>query len=287
MILFFGQGRLGNQLFQYAFIRSLAEQRERIVSCNFRELVELFGPLHGLTDVRNRLLRRVLTRLGGPLLALLAKTGLITSYRVDTYVKNGYTVPDITWRKKQGLFPLTYVHPCFAQSESFFRKEIVDQMKIKQLFEDKADAWLASLPAGCNKVFVHVRRGDYARFAVLGKPDVTLPEAYYRDAIRWFEKHIVNPFYVFLTDDPGYVAATFGDIANKAISDNPMFVDFAIMTRCEYGIISNSSFSWWGGYMMKGRKKVFAPGYWLGWKSKVEYHKGIAPGFAESIEVKT
>lgn len=284
--MFFAQGRFGNQLFQYAFIRSLAEKGERVVSCNFRELIDLFGPLPEVTDIRNRLLRRVLTRLAAPLLELLARTRLITSYRVDSYDENGFEVPDITYRKTEGLLPVVYVYPCFAQSEAFFRKEVVDEMKIGQVFQEKAEAWLASMPAGRDRVFVHVRRGDYARFAVLGKPDVTLPEAYYRDAIQWFETHVGKPFFIFLTDDPEYVEATFGDITNKTISANPMFVDFAIMTQCEYGIMSNSSFSWWGAYMMKSRKKVFAPRYWLGWKSKVEYHKGIAPGFAELLEIR-
>ena len=34
---------------------------------------------------------------------------------------------------------------------------------------------------------------------------------------------------------------------------NSMFVDFAIMMLCDAGI-SNSSFSWWGAYLMKSKE---------------------------------
>jgi hypothetical protein len=64
-----------------------------------------------------------------------------------------------------------------------------------------------------------------------------------------------------------------------------MFVDFAIITLCEYGIMSNSSYSWWAAYLMKNRKKVFSPKYWLGWKSEQVYPLGITPSFADVVEV--
>jgi hypothetical protein len=35
--------------------------------------------------------------------------------------------------------------------------------------------------------------------------------------------------------------------------------------------------------MMQSRGKVFSPKYWLGWKSKVEWPKGIKPSFSEDI----
>lgn len=286
MILFFGQGRLGNQLFQYVFLRSVEERRNRIVSCNFRELTELFDPIPRMIVIRNRVLGRLLPRLVEPVLNLLARGRLITSYRVGTYDEGGFQVPDMTYKKSPGLLPLVYVYPCFVQSEALFDQEVAMGLHIKAVFLERAAAYLASLPSGCTRVFVHVRRGDFLQFPVLGKKDVTLPESYYRETIEWFEKNVERPFFIFLTDDPVYVGSTFGDIVNKAISNNPMYVDFAIMTQCEYGIMSNSSFSWWGAYMMQNRRKVFAPRYWLGWRSRVEYHKGIAPSFAEQVEVK-
>ena len=67
----------------------------------------------------------------------------------------------------------------------------------------------------------------------------------------------------------------FNDIENKVIFSNEIGVDFAVMILCKSGIISNSSFSWWGAYLMKERYQVFAPKYWMGYKSHKEYPKGI------------
>ena len=93
-------------------------------------------------------------------------------------------------------------------------------------------------------------------------------------------------FFIFLSDDAGFVECCFEDIENKYISRNSMTVDLALMSLCLYGIVSNSSFSWWGAYMMKDRKKVVFPKYWYGWKNKVESHVDIQPEWAEVIEVK-
>jgi len=57
------------------------------------------------------------------------------------------------------------------------------------------------------------------------------------------------------------------------------------MSLCEYGVCSNSTFSWWGAYLMKNRKKVIFPKYWLGWKQKIEIPSGIYPEFATILEV--
>jgi hypothetical protein len=43
-----------------------------------------------------------------------------------------------------------------------------------------------------------------------------------------------------------------------------MGIVFALMTLCEYGVCSNSSFSWWGAYLMKNKKIVIMPKYWYG-----------------------
>ena len=52
----------------------------------------------------------------------------------------------------------------------------------------------------------------------------------------------------------------------------------------QYWIVSNSSFSWWGAYMMKNRKRVIFPKYWHGWKVKIESHPGIQPSWGSVIE---
>jgi hypothetical protein len=44
---------------------------------------------------------------------------------------------------------------------------------------------------------------------------------------------------------------------------NDKFLDMCLMTKCEYHIIANSSFSWWGSWLSNS-KKTIAPKSWFG-----------------------
>ena len=44
---------------------------------------------------------------------------------------------------------------------------------------------------------------------------------------------------------------------------NDKFLDMCLMTKCEYHIIANSSFSWWGAWLANS-KKTIAPKLWFG-----------------------
>lgn len=286
MIIFFGDGRLGNQLFQYSFIKSIEDKEHTIITYCFDEILALFDSLPNLINIQNKSSKFLIRKFALPLLNFLAQTKLITSYKIDTYIENKFIVPDMTYTKYNGLLPVIYIYPCFVQSETFFKQSVIRNLVIKETYVVMARKYLATIPNNYQKIFVHVRRGDYIHYSILGKMGSTLPISYYRSRIQWYEENIDNPFFVFLTDDPEFVEYCFENVHNKAISKNSMFVDFAIITLCEYGVMSNSSFSWWAAYMMKSRKKVFSPKYWLGWKSEVEYPKGITPSFAEAVEVK-
>ena len=285
MIFFFGDGRLGNQIFQYSFIRSIEDRDHKIVTWNFEDIVNIFGSSLEVINVNNRLLKFVIKKIGMPLLDIFAQVKLITSYKVDTYNVDGYVINDVAYTKSKGLFSIIYIYACFAQSEEFFNKDKINNLAIKNSYVEVAIRYLELIPDKFNRVFIHVRRGDYINFTVFGKRGASLPVSYYKDRIQWFEENIENPFFVFLTDDADFVEHCFHDVSNKVISNNSMFVDFAIITMCEYGVMSNSSFSWWAAYMMRNRKKVFAPKYWLGWKSEVEFPKGVTPSFSEVAAV--
>lgn len=285
MIFFFGDGRLGNQLFQYAFIRTIAAPEQYVVTYSFTELLQMFEPDPRIINIRKRWLKVFWRRMGMRLLEWLAWLRLLSSCRVEMYSELGYEVPNIQYSCRSGVLPWLYIYPCYAQSEIFFDKHIALKLQIRKQHVDLARNLLAALPQMCTPVFVHVRRTDYLVTSAFGIMGVELPLSYYLGAINWIEEHVTSPYYVFLTDDEDYVAQNFTHITNKIVSRNDPFADFALMTLCEFGIMSNSSFSWWGAYLMKHRKKVFAPQYWLGWKSRIEYHKGVRPSFAENIEV--
>ncbi|GAF71019.1 unnamed protein product [marine sediment metagenome] len=208
-------------------------------------------------------------------LVLLSQIRLISLIKQEEDNVDGFRYYSNTYTKKEGLLPFTFVEHGYFQSEKFFDDNAMNDIIIKPKHLKKANDLLANIPSNKHKIFVHVRRGGIVHESCYGIKGNALPLSYYKNCIRWFENNIRNPFFVFLSDDIEFVDYCFNDIENKLICNNETGVDFAVMVLCKSGIISNSSFSWWGAYLMKERYKVFAPKYWIGYKSHKECPKGI------------
>ena len=57
-------------------------------------------------------------------------------------------------------------------------------------------------------------------------------------------------------------------------------MDFTLISLCNYGIVSNSTFSWTASSFIKNKKKIIFPEYWLGWKKSISSHPHIYPNWA-------
>jgi len=282
MIIFIADGRLGNQLFQYAFLNTIANENEKIITVNMKQFVDKFE-IKNQNFVHKELGKYALFFVRKILKPYILKA--LVELKLISYIKQDMSetsaLPSFT--RTKGILPITLIETNFFQSELFFDKNKID-FTIKERYIKEAREFLAQVPKECTKVFVHVRRGDYIFEFYLGRQGIELPKKYFDRAISEITKDVENPFFVFLSDDSSYVECCFKDIKNKIISKNNMATDLAIMSLCEYGIVSNSSFSWWGAYLMKNRKKVIFPKYWYGWKQKIESHIAIQPLWAEVIE---
>ena len=124
---------------------------------------------------------------------------------------------------------------------------------------------------------------------VLALSEVITVKSYQMNNLRKLRKEyeIDSPYYIFLSDDPEYVEQAFQHIDEeyKYISKNSPVVDLSLMSLCEYGVCSNSTFAWWGSYLMNKKQKVFFPKYWLGWRTKTESHPGIQPSWSIVLDI--
>ena len=289
MIIFLADGRLGNQIFQYVFLRTIQKNNEKIIVSGFEDLKEVFE-IEDIVNLnkKNRWIRIFLFRICKPILHFLSNKKLISSISINhEKILENYKREAITYTKEKGFLNfITFVKLGFFQSDKFFDEKIANKLNIRNLYLYKADEFLIAVTENSNKIFVHIRRGDYKDHTVYGKSTL-LPLNYFKEQIEWFMKNRENPFFIFLSDEPEFIEEEFEYIENKIISSNNHFgTDLAIMTQCKSAILSPSSFGWWGSYMMKNRDVVVAPKYWLGFNSGVEYHSEAIVGFCKVVEIK-
>ncbi|WP_319960691.1 alpha-1,2-fucosyltransferase [Methylomonas defluvii] len=279
-------GRLGNQIFQFAFLTGFAKKNEIIFCINMKRFFDAFDCDSG--NVINCCNRYVIYLMRQVVIPYLIRP--LANLRVFGYVeqvKYEDGIPHASYEYKKGGVPLSFVNTDFFQSESFFNLDsFCNKVKIKAQYLTTASQFLSDIPLEYCRVFIHVRRGDYLNEKFMGERGIDLPNSYFFYAIKLIKSKVKNPFFIFLTDDPSYVERSFKEINSKIISKNSAAVDLAIMSLCDSGIISNSSFSWWGSALMKDKHVVVVPKYWYGWKQKIDSHPNIYPSWGVVIDVK-
>ena len=116
-------------------------------------------------------------------------------------------------------------------------------------------------------VSVHVRRGDYATASAYNSFFGMLPVDYYRQAIEKIKREVGAPTFYFFSDDPAWCRDTFKDVNAEFVDHNKgdeSFKDMLLMSSCSHNIIANSTFSWWGAWLNAGvGRKVIAPKQWF------------------------
>lgn len=285
MIIFFADGRLGNQLFQYSFLESVRNPGELMITAGM-ELIQKYFRVMPFFNIRkdNRWSRFFAYEILNRIMYWLAKVRIITSITVDTEKVQGVERERATYTIKPGLIEgVKYVGLGYFQSEIFFDSQKISHIKLKETYLKQAQKYLSSIKLKGIPVFVHYRRGDYKNFEISGEK-TDIPISYYHRAISKMSRHYAKAYYIILSDDRGEAKSIFANLERCVFSpyDDPG-VDFAIMTLCQGGILSPSSFSWWGSYMMENRGYVIAPRYWLGYNVGVEYHQGTVPKYAQVI----
>jgi hypothetical protein len=273
MILFYGEGRIGNQIFQYQALNQISRRGERIAAVGLEDLKSVFE-FHGprvLVLTCNRMIKRAVKYFLVPLLLRpLARTLRLISYGFES--TEG--VPprhggggELSIRA--GLFSrVTFVDGGHYQNASYWRSLFpVSSLLVIPDLRLAARRRLGSLCGNpLRPSFVHVRRKDYFFHTAYGLDELTLPIEFYRCAIAELARRTGQTHLVFVTDDPQWVEENFSDISDKTIVSADAGLDFAIMSECKSGIVSNSTFSLAAACMLNDPDIIIAPKYWLGFR---------------------
>jgi hypothetical protein len=255
------EGRLGNQLFQYAFIYSAAKKLntrfyidKSTINFALPEYFTVKTDSLGLFD-------KYIFSISGfkNIFSYHSKVAFYNS------LKRLYGLKDIVFDSNQDpctqfkLIQKKTLYKGFFQSEDYFKEyknDILKLFTVKPRYKNQFEDVMKSLPSSKKLVVIHIRRADYISY------DLVLDPQYFHNAIK--QVHTDDNYYIFTSDDIEFIRKEFDYISNKYISDNSEIIDFQFLSHADICILSNSSFSWWGAYLNEKSPQVIAPAYWLG-----------------------
>ena len=258
----FQNGRLGNQLFQYSgMVKYFPDHITLLIG--FDELISLICNINAV-HIGKKIYKKKLI-----LIFFECVIKLFGFIRLISVITEDYDDSGFSLKTKLGLFPfIKLINKCYFQNILIDSKLVIHeylQIKAKKIISD-------NVRKGYLPVFIHIRRGDYVNWPNKIYPAV-LSLSWYLTSIQYVEKTIKNPFYIILTDDVPYVLDFIENLDNFYISKNNSELDLVIMAECNSGILSASTFSWWGAYLSYKNNNFpvslyVAPKYWISHRLK-------------------
>ncbi len=268
------EGRLGNQLFQYAFAYSTSKKLKARFYID-KSVINFMVPVYfDVKPARLPVLDEHVFTIKG------YKNIFNHHLKVAFYklLKGVYGLHELVLQNelapceqlKQIKDKILYTG--FFQSEDYFadyKLEVISLFSIKEKYKEQFKNIFKALPASKKIVTVHIRRGDYSGL------ELALTADYYLRAIGSI--HSVENYYIFISDDFEFINREFAHLENKYLSQNAEIIDFQFLTHADICILSASSFSWWGAYLNPKKPKVIVPEYWLGRNEGKEIPVNVIP----------
>lgn len=232
-------GRLGNQMFQYATLYSIAKTRGYQFGIPYQNKSD--------NEYMNLSLDECFDKL---------------SAKDSTNVKNTNVAYENNFTYNAGIFGIPNHTDIigYFQSEKYF-KNYKEQIKQEYSFKDEIyEKCSAVRDLTSNKaISIHLRLGDYKNLQ--GKHPICSSD-YYNEALKLLPDDIL--IFAF-SDEPELAKQLFDSFNKKYVLPelSNQYEDMCLMTLCDYHIIANSSFSWWGSWLSNS-KKTIAPAIWFG-----------------------
>lgn len=265
-------GGLGNQMFQYAAGRALADRLAAELLLDTRAFAHALA-LNPYTrrsyalspfNVRAKLATSAELK-NWP--AWVAEIGMRLSFTRQLFRR---------WRFESGI---TYDPDVLAlqepvclvgywQSERYFI-DIGDRIRADFALREPlagANAELLALARSGDSAGLHVRRGDFVSLNDAAQVHGLCSIDYYRRAIGLVRERRPESRFLVFSDDPQWARAELPLDASAVFvtgNDASPEQDLALMSACKHHIIANSSFSWWAAWLGYSPDQiVIAPTPW-------------------------
>jgi len=273
MIIVKLKGGLGNQFFQYAVARHLAEIHRTVLKMdisffktyelhtysiwpfniqeNFASPEEVAALMFRRQGIAERIIRRVLHKSPKPAPTYIREKEL---FHFDPDILNlpDGVYLDGSWQSEK----------YFADIAGIIRRKFT--VKTPQAGKDKE---LAERIASCESVSLHIRRGDYL-LPPYNSVHGTCSSDYYFRCVECLTQTIKHPHFFIFSDEPEWTRDNLKLSYPSTLVDHngadKDYEDLRLMSQCKGHIIANSTFSWWGAWLNQNPEKiVLAPKRWF------------------------
>lgn len=270
-------GGLGNQMFQYAFGLSLASKYKVILVLDRSEFSQSrdkntprpyeLNHFH----IEEKFLDEVYSH---PFKLAESEETYRFFRKCLSYLPNGFLQ---YFKENQYAFNESFIECSgigyfdgYWQSPKYFSKSgsIIRKAFQPKIINTQSQSLIKQIEKTKNSVSLHVRRGDYVTNKHANKHHGVCSLNYYYEAIKLLEKESPELEFFLFSDDPEWVRENLKIEHKLTIVDfnGPEFayLDMYMMSKCQYHIMANSSFSWWGAWLAgEQAKKVIAPKKWF------------------------
>lgn len=282
IVFWLPQGRLGNLIFQYQAAIALFPENSMIISLEseFSETFE-YAPFVKFIPVPKVFRSRVAQYLVN-IFRWCVKKNILGSIMPKLDLVENFTLENKKIDKSFGWFSMLWVIDGFFQHDHYSLSTPI----LKKKLLDSAEKLLHQIPQE-KRVAVHLRFGDYKEWTVFGKQGVCLPSKYYQKSMTQIAQTINNPIFIIFSDDKKCAEKIIGNRYDTIYFDGVSSgIDIAGISLCNHAIVSASTFSWWGAFLINypGRV-VIAPKYWAGFKSRIWFPADIQTDCFEYVDV--
>lgn len=256
------KGGLGNQLFQYAFAKKLEIETNELIGLDisiydtFKERSLEITKFN--LKIKNNLQHRVMKRLkfGTFLYKIYVLLNIV--FNIKYYFEKKEKVEKIEKLKEYNYFDGYWQDLYYL---SGIEEELRKELKLINNIEYKIKK---------NAVAVGFRKGDYLKQNIKKKFGIC-DLYYYKTGVKIIKDKISNPIFYIFSDDICLVKKDIKKIFSE--EDNIVYInedkkyspaeELIIMSKCQHAIIPNSTFSWWGAWLMENPFKIIiVPKYW-------------------------
>jgi hypothetical protein len=260
MIIVKLMGGMGNQMFQYAFARSLSlkTNTEFKMDLSFLKRRDLGGTFTyrdfdlDIFNISENLIKE-------------SPTDNLQTISEKMFSYSQETVDAIKQSIGNGLYLDGYwqSYKYFEEFNARIKKDFLFKNSIKNNEDTNVKNMINDIMTS-NSVMLNIRRTDYLNNNYHG----VMGTEYINEASKIIESKIDNPKYFVFSDDIGWCKENL-KLDNMIIVDHKYKGDkfdlyLQLMNSCKHFIIPNSSFAWWSAWLSDNKNKiVISPKSWF------------------------